>query len=175
MKDRSTKFNLDKNKLRQLLKMGLKNPKTQSADPEQKMVRLWHELQSKPLPMDEERLELLPDILSDFCQTLGLLTGDRMGEYLRNPKTELSIVENIKQYAKTLSRTSRSDDEHIVANTLYYAAIAHALLYHETKITGYSYAELVQAFEKLRRMNWIEKHFVQLFTKACRYSKRKKC
>lgn len=171
MEDSSSSFGLNKAKLRRLLKMGLKRPEVKSTDAEQKKARLWRNLLSKPFPKDSDQLDVLPDILADFCQTLGLVAGDKLGEYLRNPKADLSVIDNIKKYAKVLSRDSRSDDEHIIANTLYYAAIAHALLYHQRKITEFSYTELKKAFDKLRRIMWIEKHFTQLFVKAYELSK----
>jgi len=153
--------------------MGLESPGTRSTHPEQEKTRLWQELLSKTLPLDDDRLELLPDILADFCQTLGLLTGEKLGQYLRNPEAELSVIDDIKQYAKDLSRGSQSDDEHMIANTLYYAAIAHALLCHDAKITRYSYAELANAFGRLSKIGWIEKHFAQLFARACKYCQKK--
>ena len=166
MKESSTTLSLDKRKLRRLLKMGLKDPATESISAKQKEAQLWRGLLSRPLPLDRAQLEMLPGILADFCQTLGLLAGDKLGEHLRNPKTELSVIDNIKQYAKVLSRRSQSEEEHVTANTLYYAAIAHALLYHQTKITEFGYAELTKAFDRLRRIDWVEKDFTELFAKA---------
>ncbi|MBL7187679.1 MAG: hypothetical protein ISS70_15260 [Phycisphaerae bacterium] len=173
MKKNSTAFNLDKKKLRRLLKIGLKSPGAQPRVPDQKKAQLWRDTLSKHPPMDESQIEKLPEILADFCQTLGLLTGDKLEEWLRNQETDLSVIENIKQYAKTLSRKSRTDEEHVIANTLYYTAIAHALLYHKTKITEYSYAELTKAFDKLRKVVWIEDRYILLFTQAWEHCRKK--
>lgn len=174
MKKNLTTFNLDKKKLKRLLKIGLKNPGAKLRPPDQKKAQLWRDILSKHLPMDKSQIEKLPEILADFCQTIGLLTGDKLGECLRNKNTDLSVIENIKQYAKALSRKSRTEEEHIIANTLYYSTIAHALLYHNTKITEYSYPELTKAFDKLRKIDWIEGHFAQLFTRAFKYCQGKK-
>ena len=172
MKKNSTTFDLDKKKLRRLLKIGLKSPGSKGKNPEQRKSRLWHDILGKHLPMDESQMEKLPEILADFCQTLDLLTGDTLGECLRNQDTDLFVIENIKQYAKSLSRKNRTDEEHIIANTLYYSAIAYALLYHKKKITEYSFAELTKAFDKLRKIDWIGGYFARLFTKAYKYCQR---
>ena len=169
MKKNSTTFNLDKKKLRRLLKIGLTNQGAQPKPPSHKKAQLWRDILTKHLPIDESQIERLPEILTDFCQTLGLLTGTKIGECLQNQGTDLSIIEDIKQYAKALSRKNQTDEEHIIANTLYYSAIAHALLYHKTKITEYSYAELTKAFDKLRKVDWMEDYFILLFTKAWKY------
>ena len=169
MKKNSTTFNLDKKKLRRLLKIGLKSPGAESRFPDQKKTQLWRDILDKHLPIDESQIEKLPEVLADFCQTLGLLTGDKLGECLRNQDTELSVIENIKQYAKVLSRKSRTDEEHIIAKTLYYSAIAHALLNQKTKITEYSYAELTKAFDRLRKVDWMEDYFILLFAKAWKH------
>ena len=169
----STTFNLDKKKLRSLLKIGLEESGSKSKGRDREKTQIWRNMLSMYLPMDESQLEMLPDILADFSQTLGLLKGEKLSKYLRNRKTDLSIIEHIKQYAKSLSRKSKSDKEHTAANTLYYAAIAHALLYHKTKITKFSYAQMAKAFDKLRKLDWIKNYYTQLFTLAWKYCQEK--
>jgi hypothetical protein len=169
----STTFNLDKKKLRSLLKIGLEKSGAKSTSRDREKAQIWHDVLSRYLPIDESQLEMLPDILADFSQTLGLLKGEKLSIYLRDRKTDLSTIENVKHYAKILSRKSKSDKEHAAANTLYYAAIAHALLYHKTKITELSYAQLAKAFDKLHKLDWIKNYYTQLFTLAWKYCQKK--
>ena len=173
MKQHSTTYILSKEKLRHLLKMGLRHPRSKSVTMENKQAQLWHNLLSRPLPLDKPQLETLPVVLADFCHTLGLLAGPSLQGLLQDPSTEVSVIENIKLYAKDLSRQSQSQQEHTSANTLYYAAIAHALLYHQRKITAFGYQDLGKAFSELQKLKWVDEKFRCLFKEACEYCNRK--
>ncbi len=55
------------------------------------------------------------------------LAGEPLGKLLADPSTEPALIRRIKDQARTLSTSAGSKEEHRVANTLYYAALAHAL------------------------------------------------
>ncbi|MFC1765838.1 hypothetical protein ACFL6U_27645 [Planctomycetota bacterium] len=171
MKKPLTSYDLDKAKLVHLLKIGLK-PKDKSAKPitlEQKAADRWQGLLACPLPLENPQGEILPGVLADFCQTHGLLAGESLGNLLQNPQTELATIEVIKAYAKIRSRQSQSEADHLVANALYYAALAHALLYHQQRITNFSYLDLANSFDHLSKTEWVGQNYTRLFEKAYHY------
>ncbi|MFC1764012.1 hypothetical protein ACFL6U_18300 [Planctomycetota bacterium] len=171
MKKQLTSYDLNKAKLVHLLKIGLK-PKDKLSQPialEQKAADLWQGLMACPLPLDDFQGSILPGVLADFCQTQGLLTGESLESLLQNPQTDLAMVEVIKTYAKMRSRQSQSEAEHLIANALYYAALAHALIYHQKRITNFVYLDLAHSFDHLRKTEWVGTVFTHLFEKAYHY------
>lgn len=76
-----------------------------------------------------------------------------------------------KDYGRRLSANAESEAEDHTAITIYYAAIAHALIYHDLKIAKYSYTDLKKSFFQLSRQNWIPENLCDLFRKASEYCK----
>ena len=113
MKKHPTTYDLDKSKLSRLLKMGLqkqqKAPK--ATDPQQDACGLWQRLMAHPLPLDEAKEDILPGVLADLCQTMGLLAGETVQSLLLNPRTDLDSIRLIKAYAKTRSQQSQTEAE----------------------------------------------------------------
>jgi hypothetical protein len=72
----------------------------------------------------------------------------------------------IKDYCRELSSQVESEAEHHVYNTIYYAAIAHALAYHDIKITNFSYENLSNSFRRLLQEDWIPDNLIDLFKKV---------
>jgi len=75
----------------------------------------------------------------------------------------------MKDYSSRLSKRAKSKAEHQVANTIYYAAIAYALVYHERRITRYTYESLGKSFSRLRREQWIPLQIGGLFAMAATF------
>ena len=165
MNNHSTTFDLDKSKLSALLKIGLKGRATGPGKGVDKSD-LWSEHLAKPLPLESSELQMLPGILTDYCQRLGLLSQETIGVLLKNPDTDLAIIQVIKKYAKQLARKSQVKDARMIASTLYYAAIAHALVHHHKRITSLSYQSLSRTFLRVSKFDWLARPYAQLFTKA---------
>jgi hypothetical protein len=108
---------------------------------------------------------------SKLTNTIWALAGAPIRELLQDPKTEIAIIRRIKNYGKKLSMHFKSEAEHHVANTIYYAAIAHGLVFSNLRITNFSYKELRKSFCRLSKENWIPHGLLNLFTKASEYCK----
>ena len=80
----------------------------------------------------------------------------------------------VKDYGKKLSRSSKSEAEHVTANTIYYAAIAGALFFHKKRITKFSYKDLGHSFSLIGKQKWIPEDLRELFKKASKYCLNKK-
>ena len=106
-----------------------------------------------------DSLHALRDEMPDF--------GDStLGELLRDTKADIAVIETLKNHAKKLVRRSNCEAEHAAATAIYYAGIAAAIVFHERKITRYSYGKLDQAFENLTEKPWIPSELKDLFAAA---------
>ena len=79
----------------------------------------------------------------------------------------------IKDYGRKLSNKADSDAEHHIANTIYYAAIAHALVYHNIMITSHSYEDLTKSYGRLSKENWLPDNLLNLFKQSLKYCRAK--
>jgi aminoglycoside/choline kinase family phosphotransferase len=137
-----------------------------------------------PEDKDHEKTDLLNDILNaaiPACLTdelepsresgawkrsVEVLSGDRIGKLLQDPQTDVSLVRMIKDHGRRVSSSPCSQEEHQAGNTLYFAAIAHALVFHGVRITKLSYADLQKSFQTLAGQGWIPRWLIALFEQA---------
>ena len=136
------------------------------SDPAQEKSELLCDLLAQPFSDGLRSCESLTSTLSHIPQLLDVLSDRTIKQLLSDPKTELSVIHKIKDFAKQLSSSSGNKVEHDVANVIYYAAIAHALIYHKERITSFSDKELRKSFLKLGKESWIIKSLVELFGKT---------
>jgi len=107
--------------------------------------------------------------LTHLCHISGIAAGETIRQLLANPTTDMQLINKIKEHGKILSQNAKTEAEHDTANALYYAAIAHALVYHNTKITKFSYDELEKSLNVFIDKDWISKDLSELFKKAVKY------
>ena len=168
-----------------------KEPTTFGASPKKvvKLLKIGSDVSSTPGEIEQQKADLLSDRLSDTLplyysteqksasrlkrlgQTIAALAGEPIGKLLQDPKTDISIIRMTKDYGRKLSARSKSEVEHHTANTIYYAAISHALVHHDQKISKLSYKDLQKSFCKLSKEDWIPNDLRDLFAKASEYCK----
>ena len=171
--EQPTAFRLDPERMAELIAIGSNiNNSNRPADAEQEQEKaslLYKRLEEK-LPPDSSDLKVLSECLGQMRNTIGILASETIGELLESPNTGQDVMRKIKDHFKSLSKTAKSEADYEKANIVYYAAIAHALVYHEEKITQFSCEELTQYLDFLTRQEWIPRYLIDLFRKA-----RKKC
>ena len=128
------------------------------------------------LPKDSILLNSILMMLDQPGIGIRSLAGKSLLEVLLNPKSEAGLLQAIKDYSKNMSCSSTSEAETATATIIYYAALANLLIYHEKKITQYSYESLAESFALLIEKKWIAEELVELFSGARRIceSKREK-
>jgi hypothetical protein len=89
-----------------------------------------------------------------------------VGEVLTSSRSPLETLRSIRQRAKRESSSESSEAEQATATTLYFAAIANALVFHSTRLTTHSGESLGRSFDDLRRKPWMPKNLVDLFSRA---------
>ena len=173
MSKETTTFGLSSGKLAQLLSIGSDTDQDKNEmNQEQIKADLLHDRLAVSLPLGPSTVEMLPDI--PLGKTIGVLAGDPIGKLLQNPQTDIVVFRKIKDYSKKLSKNAKSETEHVIANTMYYAAIASALVFHKKRITKFSYKDLSHSFNMLSKETWIPSDIRSLFTKASKYCNSKK-
>lgn len=129
-------------------------------------AELLQEKLKSTLPKDSFLLESLLLVVERLGRDMRALVGKPLGEVLLTPDADISLLRAIKDYSKELSSSLISEEETAVAITLYYAALASALLYHDKKITQYSYESLGRYFTLLKEKKWMASELIDLFSQA---------
>ena len=168
MKKESTTFGLSLKKVVKLLNIGSDISATAS-DVDQQKASLLSDRLNETLPLYPSTKEKLTKKLERLRQTIEVLAGESVGKLLQDPKTDIAIIRMIKDYGRKLSTHTDSEAEHHASNTIYYAAIAHALLFYDLRITKFSYKDLQRSFCRLSQENWIPEGLLDLFRKASKY------
>lgn len=135
---------------------------------------LLHDVLTAPLPLDKEQISFLPDIISQACHNLGLLTGQTIQTFLLDKDTDIDILRRIKNYGKELICSTKSENQREVGGFLYYAAIAQALVGHDCKITSLSFRKLEYTYSRLLKENWVSHDFHPMFKIALQYCQEKR-
>jgi len=92
---------------------------------------------------------------------------------LLDPQGSLIVLEAIKDHSKRLSAMVTSGSETLIATTIYYAAIAAALVHHGRRITKYSWENLTERFSLLAQRMWIDDDTRDLFVRAAECCRKK--
>lgn len=166
MTKKSNTPGLGPDELHNLLKVcSEKLPDSAQEDSNQQKAELLQDILSEPLTMEACTTGLTEELTS-LCTVSGLLSGETIGNLLKNPKTNISIVKKIKDINKEASSSSKTKVQHDIANAIYYATIAHALVYHGKRITEFTYDELEQSFSAFSKIKWISSDLSELYKKA---------
>ncbi|MHC4109504.1 MAG: hypothetical protein ACYSUY_00415 [Planctomycetota bacterium] len=170
MDKESTAFGLSPEQLAHLLKIGSDTSHADNeVDREQKKTELLHDWLTATLPLDAAIAKALPTILRRLCQELRPLAGKAFGDLLKDPKTDIAAIRKIKDYSKKMVGCAKSETEHDAATAIYYAAIASALVFHNQRITKFSYESLNNSFSTLTGHNWLTPDLAQLLKEASEF------
>jgi hypothetical protein len=124
---------------------------------------------SQNLPLDGQQVAQFPEALGQLCQVMGRLTGDAIGEVLKNPSSDLKTIQRLKSFAKGKAGKAGSREEHDVYAAIYYSAIGHALAFHHRRITRFSRSDLAATYSRLSQETWVRPDLATLFRLARAY------
>ena len=166
MKKKVSTSGLGAEKLQHLLRLCNEyNGTEEPLDPHQKKSELLQDLLAESLEA-EVPPGYFPEPLTKLCKISGIIYRDSIRTLLTSPHSDIDALKKIKEYFKCLSQRSESEIEHDVSNTIYYASIASALVFHDIKITTFSFENLRTFFARLAQEEWISKDIQQLYIKA---------
>lgn len=174
MKKSPRKFDLSIEQSTNLLKLALEpDQNKKKKDTEKERAELLLDTLSSRLPINPALLESLPAVLRSLSEELQSVSGLPLGKLMQNPRIKTTLLRRIKDFGKELGASANDQIERDVALAIYYAAIAGALVYHNVKISEYSYKQLEQYFVTLSKHSWIPPNLVALYKKACKHCKQK--
>jgi len=160
---RPSTFGMSIQQIRELFHVGREPPgHAQGCDDEAKRKLLDRRL-AQSLPRDKTSNPPSPEGPSPATAQPG---GEAIGEILRNPSSEVETVRRIKRHAKRWATRAASGDEHDTAAAIYYAAIAHALVFQDQRITQFPLPTLAETYARLSEEHWVPKELVALFQQA---------
>ena len=130
------------------------------------LARLLREQLCGILPKGSLLFDALIMMLGRLGCDVRLLAGRSLLEVLTNPQTDIGLLQAIKDCSKKLSVSLDSKTEATLATTIYYAALASALAYHDRRLTQYSYEALAQSFATFTAKEWMIPELAGLFVQA---------
>ncbi len=165
--EKKTTYGLRLDQMASLFAMGAGAPDAATPKDDDETLRdLLHE----QLTSAEPKGSLLRDTLAMMMARTGgdtdLPSGRPLGEMLLQPSSDTKRLEAIKDCSKTLSVTLDSRTETALARTLYFAAIAAALVHHDVKITQIPDETLAESLATLQDKPWMAAELVELFAHA---------
>ena len=173
MDKKSTTFGMENKHLANLLGLGVEqSPSGEPSSHEIKADLLRTSLRGT-LPLDSAVVEALPALLGRLREEVLPLEGKPLGEVLLNERTELGVLDKIKEHWKGRSTARCGEAAHAVGITIYFAAIASALLFHHTKITSYPYASLAESFKTMTERRWMAPELARHFSRARKLCRKK--
>ena len=137
-------------------------------DDNEKMADLLQEQLTRALPRGSLLLDALFMMLDrQGCDTRPL-AGKSLGDVFLDSQSDVELLEAIKNCSKKLSTALDSQAEAALATTLYFAALASALVYHDKKVTQSPYEKLQESFAALTQKRWMTREMIALFSRAQR-------
>ena len=172
--DNKTTFGLKLEQLAELFLISAGNANSEEVIFDDKIISdLLSEQLTSVLPKDSYLLNSLFMMMGRLGCDMRALVGKSLGEVLLNPGSNIGLLQAIKDYSKRLSYGFVSETETTVASSIYYATLASSLIYHDKKITQYSYKNLDQSFTVLAKKKWMPPELVSLFSRARKICKDK--
>jgi hypothetical protein len=154
-------------RLARLLSLGAGDDRTaEPAIPEEATARRLRERLAAPIPRDPADAESAPALLGRACPEIAPVAGRPLAEVLLDSTSDPRVIETIKDFAKRLHGRSAQGPDPAVAVTIYYSAIAAALVFHDRKITTRSHEHLVRSFAMLIEKPWMTPDLKRLFAEA---------
>lgn len=173
MDNESQDFSLTQEQKSRLLSLGLNSGSHEmDKDEAEQKTDILYEILYSSLPVDPSVVNSLPPVVKGLSSKLRSLAGHTIGELLQNPKTDISTLRKIKNYAKDSGTSSNSEVENDVFLVVYYAAIASAVVFNHKKITQHSYKDLEQYFSSFTQKDWVLDEIKGLFHGAQKHCRR---
>lgn len=165
--EKTTTYGLPLGQMAKLFLLGVKDSKPKQTDTDRLSPEVLLQLSLSDavsggwLPTDV--LAMLPTCAPDGMERS---LSQSQAQFLAAHKAELAWLKTIKNHGKKVLQSNPSAAGKATATTIYYAAIANALVYHRERITENSPDELLNAFASLLERPWMVSVLKSLFVSA---------
>jgi hypothetical protein len=163
-----TTFGLSRAKIARIMQIGVeKGPLEHEPPAAEDAAELLYDQMIQPLVSDSDS-----DSESGAAEPGGRLVTPKaplaVGAALRDRHTAASTLKRLKDLGRKLFQEGKTEPQREVGLTIYYGAIASALVFHNLRITRLSYSELRQSLENLTDRPWMPADLQSLFREAVR-------
>ena len=163
--DEKSTYGLRLDQLAGLFSLGTDGP-VEGREGQERMADLLREHLTSALPTGLLLLDALMMMMGRLGYNTRSIAGKTIVGVVLNPQSDIGLLRAIKECCKRLSSSLESKPEAAIATTLYYAAMASALVYHRQRITQHSYEALDAAFAMLADKPWMDQDLAGLFSQA---------
>jgi WD40 repeat protein/serine/threonine protein kinase len=159
-------FGLNPEQLSRLLSVGEQGGLSHGKGDDEKTAELLERQMRLSLCEIASSMDPLADALNKLgCEAQSLADESLLNILLDRP-SDSSILEALNEYSRRQSSSVRTEAEHAIATTIYYAAAASLLVHHERNVTTYSYESLAESFAELAAKTWMMESLKGLFLRA---------
>ena len=161
-------LHLDSDQRTRLLKIGLSTSSSEDYDvePDEKRIDTLYQILTSTLPLGQDIKTSLPDVITGQVQDLVSISGKPLGELIQDPKTDLVTLRRIKEYCKQEGPHAEAKEEQDAFMAVYFATIASALVFHDTKISHHKDEDLQRFIDSFCKKTWVIKELRTLFERA---------
>lgn len=157
---------MEPEKVARLVGLTLEAEISDKGDPDQQIAESLVSHLEAPWPKCDGGDGLWSALIARLLGTRERESQRSLKEHLLDGRTKLGVIKAIRRHAKETAAKESFEAEHAAITTVYFAAIAHALAFHGTKITTYSHESLRSSFTKLLAKSWMPKDLAELFNSA---------
>ena len=161
-------FHLNSDHRTRLLKIGLSASSSEDHDvePNEKRTDTLYQILTSPLFLETDAKTSLPDFITGQVQDLVSISGKPMGELIQDLQTDLLTLRKIKEHSKLDGTNADSKEAQDAFMAVYFAAIASALVFHDTTISHHKDEDLSRFFDSFCKKPWVLTELRTLFQKA---------
>lgn len=174
MNKEPTTYGLNREKVVRILQIGLEKKELEH-EPfiQEDTAELLRDQLAQPLQSDYN-INFCSSGLSKIpCDPAAIIPLETIEELLRNHKTTTSVLKRLKKFGRSLCSKGKITSQRDVGLAIYYSAIAHALIFHDVRITRLSFKDLQVSFLDLAEKEWMSPTLQSLFQRAHEYCKAK--
>ncbi len=165
-----TASGLSPDKLAELWNIGSETDQAEpDVDLDIRKTELLRDLFAGALPAQTSKGESRPTEKTHLESVVSSVADKSIERLVQNSGTDVAVLRRVKDHGKKLSDRAESKAQYRAANTVYYAAIASALVFHDKKITKYAHRDLDKYFRRLDKEKWIPQALRSLFSRAAEY------
>ncbi|UCF14199.1 MAG: hypothetical protein JSW59_12365 [Phycisphaerales bacterium] len=174
MNKEETTYGLSREKLVRILRIGsMKVDRQHVSSVQQDTADLLRQQLAQPFPSGSTLDSQAPGLSEVPCHPAALMRLETVGELLWNRGTPTSLLKRLRKLGKRLFSEGKTTSQRDAGLTIYYGAIANALISHDVRITRLPYLELRRSFGQLVDKEWIPPRLQNLFREAHEYCRAK--
>ena len=174
MNKEPTTYGLSREKVVRILQIGSeKETLKHGPSVQEDTAELLRDRLAQPFLSDYALSFCAPELSKIPCHPAALMHLETVGDLLWNPWTTTSVLKRLKKFGRSLFSEGKSASQRDIGLTIYYGAIANALISHDARISRLPYSELHMSFVALADKEWMHPQLQALFRRAREYCKAK--